>query len=188
MLMNFYFKDEVLPYYGGGTVTATLLSREVFGTGTYKGWWDGVKDEGSYIQPSDGGSGGDYLWSAQAWRLPDNAIVIEGGRPWITNPAATPNLYWPAMEACIGTSDCDINFTLSHDAVLILQVFSMDNGNLLREMVTSQFAAGDNVTSWDGKASTGEYVAEGKYRVELHALSANGDMSYLRRVLVMVSY
>jgi flagellar hook assembly protein FlgD len=314
--------------YISGIITDTPYNREVFGTGQYKCWWDGITDEGKYVAAADRDGYG-FLWSAQAWRLPDNTIVVEGGKPWITDPSANPNQFWPATTLCLGAEKCDIQFTIdtkvlssggsalnatasasssyssyytpsnmldgntstywyssygmpqwiqldfpqtvsldgihldhfnqsySPDGVdiilsngysqqtvvnraddvqinipqqtgidwirvqttgstysnywiirelqvdgqieapgsspglatMTLKVFKMANGNLLNSITTGLLPAGTHTISWDGKTASGdEYVAPGSYRLELTAQTPNGDVSFLRRVLVEVKY
>lgn len=314
--------------YTSGTIIDTPYNREVFGTGQYKCWWDGITDEGKYVTASDRDNYG-YLWSAQAWRLPDNTIVVEGGRPWITDPSANPNWFWPATTLCLGAESCDIQFTIDTEiadggggnalnataaassnssyaprmldgntysywysgsgmpqwvqldfpqqvtldgiyidhytwyyspdgveitlsngysqqtavnrtdniqidipeqtdidwirvqttgssyynhwcirelqvngeiqvdpqpggeglATVTLNVFKMSNGKLLNSITTDLLPAGTHTISWDGKTASGdEYVAPGSYRLELTARTPNGDVSFLRRVLVKVKY
>ena len=149
-----------------------------------------MKDDGTYVedQAQAPGNGGDYLWSAQAFSLPDNTIVLQGGRPQITDPAADPNRFDPATLLCPGQDECEITFTLSHDAAVALQVYAMRTGRLLRVLNVPEMAAGTHAISWDGRAQSGDYVAGGPYRLELTATTRTGNTSFLRRCLVLVDY
>lgn len=180
----------ITPYFNRNEVTATLLNAEVFGSGRYRQWWAGVKDDGGYVEPRGQrrASGNDYLWSAQAFTLPDNAIVVEGGRPLITGPAADPNVYYPTTHRCLTGQGNRLDLTLSRPGAVTVRIFNMENGNLLRVLTTPTLPAGPNQVFWDGKAASGDYVAPGRYRAEITALSDNGNVSLLRRVLILVTY
>lgn len=180
----------ITPYRNRGEITATLLNNRVFGSGQYNQWWDGVKDDGMYIEPRGQrrASGNDYLWSAQAFTLPDNAIVIEGGRPEITSPAVDANVFYPTTYRCLTGHGNTIDFALSRDASVTVRIYNMGNGNLLRTLRTPVLAAGANSLEWDGKTNSGEFAAPGRYRAEITAVSENGNESLLRRVLILVTY
>jgi len=180
----------VTPYRNRGEITATLLNAQVFGSGRYLQWWDGVKDDGKYVEPRGQrrASGNDYLWSAQAFTLPDNAIVVEGGRPVITNPAADANVFYPTTYRCLTGHGNSIDFALSRAASVTVRIYNMGNGNLLRTLRTPLLPAGANTLEWDGKANSGDYAAPGRYRAEITAVSENGNESLLRRVLILVTY
>ncbi len=180
----------VTPYFNTSEITATLRTGDVFGTGQYKAWWAGVTNEGSYIPPRGqrGATDDDYLWSAQAFTLADNAIVVQGGRPEITAPAADPNVYYPTTHRCLFGTGNEVTATLSHDSTVALRIFNMDNNNLLRALEFEAVPAGIQTFEWDGKAESGDWVAPGPYRAEITATSDNGNVSFFRRVLILVSY
>ena len=180
----------ITPYFNRSEITATLLAGQVYGSGRYRYWWDGVNDNGQYIEPRGQrrASGNDYLWSAQAFALPDNAIVVEGGRPEITTPSADPNVYYPDTHRCLYGTGNEIAFTISRASTVELRVFNMGNGNLLRRVVSAPLAAGTHTIEWDGKAFSGEFAAPGRYRAELTATADDGNVSLLRRVLILVTY
>lgn len=170
----------------GGTIVRTILSNAVFGTGVYKSYWEGLTEAGTYVA-STVGSGGDLLWSAQAHTLPNNAIVVEGGRPEITLPSAEPNIFDASLPTCFGAGGAAVRFTLSKEAVVTLRVFSMTSTILVRQITTDPLASGNHIVVWDGKSQSGEFVKEGPYRVELVA-AAGPNVSYERNVLVFVAY
>lgn len=179
----------ITPYFNGQDITATIFLSQVFGRGTYRSFWDGVTDAGRYITPEDdgGASGGDYLWAAKAWALPDNAIVVEGGKPTIETPMAEPNLVDPSVRRC-GFDGTDIEFTLDRAASVSIAIYNTDTLQLLRVIQTGELAAGAHSVKWDGKTLSGEWAAEGPYRLDMVATAPDGNVGFLRRVLVYVTY
>lgn len=182
---------SITPYSVGNVIVAEPLNREPFGAGTYSAFWEGLTSTGQYITDSnlDVGSGGDFLWAAFGYTLPDNAIVIEGGRPVISSPAATPNyVRSPDSPACIGSAGTDIGFTLSKEAAPRLRVFSMNTGALVAQVLTGLLSPGTQTVNWNGRSISGEFVETGNYYVEITATAADGNISRPRRVLVQVWY
>jgi flagellar hook assembly protein FlgD len=181
----------VTPYRVGNVIVAEPFTREVFGAGTHTAYWEGLTSAGQYITDSDLdiGRDGDFLWAAFGYTLPDNAIVIEGGRPVITNPTATPNyVRAPDSPSCIGDAGTDIGLTLAREASVTLRAFSMDTGALVGQVISGMLPAGTNTVNWDCRAVSGEFVEAGNYYVEITATAADGNISRLRRVLVQVWY
>jgi hypothetical protein len=141
------------------------------------------------VGPADNiGSGGDFLWSAQAFRLPDNVIVVQGGRPTISSPSATPNLVDPTVRLCGPGEGVDIGFDLDLEAAVTLSVFNMETQALLRVIPVGTLLPGIHTAHWDGKTVTGEWAREGPYRIDMTATTPAGNRSHLRRVLVYVDY
>jgi len=182
----------VTPYRVGNVIVAEPLNREPFGAGAHTTYWEGLTSTGQYITDSDLdiGRDGDFLWAAFGYTLPDNAIVIEGGRPLISNPAATPNYVRdPATPSCLGPrAGTAIEITLSLEASVTLRVFSMDSGALVGQVTTELLPAGTHSIDWDCRAVSGEFVEPGDYYVEITATAADGNVSRPRRVLVQVSH
>lgn len=179
----------ITPFGNGTAIMDTVAQSQVIGRGQYKFYWEAVTDDGHYINAADnaGASGGDYLWSANAWALPHNAIVIEGGRPIVSVVTATPNIVDPTSAFC-GTQGADIDFMLSHDAVVTISVYSLEDASLVRIISPGNLLTGANTVNWDGKGATGDWVAGGSYRLDISATTAAGDTSWRRRALVQINY
>lgn len=181
----------ITPYYVGNVVVAQPMNREVFGAGLHTTWWDGVTYTGKYIsdEPSlNTGNGGDFLFSARGYTLPDNAIVIEGGRPVVTNPSAEPNHFDPSTPTCLAPPGTQIGMTLSKPGRITLRAFNMDTNSLVRELTSAELPAGTHAVAWDGRVQSGLYASPGAYRVEITATSADGNVSRTRTVLTKVRY
>ena len=181
----------VTPYRVGNVIVAEPFTRVVFGSGIYSAYWDGLTSAGQYITDSnlDVGSGGDFLWAAFGYTLPDNAAVVEGGRPVISNPTATPNyVRAPDSPSCIGSPGTDVSFSLSREASVILRIFRMGTAVQVGQVITGLLPDGANTVNWDCRAVSGEFVEAGNYYIEITATAADGNISRLRRVLVQVWY
>ena len=167
----------------------TIYNRVPLPAGQHTVYWDGLDDAGNIAQPPIGNS---LILGIWGYTLPDNAIYLTGGRPIISNVAATPNYFCPFSEKCDAQGNDEgilISYHLSEDAVSVeLRVYNIETGYLVRTEVINNVSAGDNVFFWDGKNDNGEYVDMGDYQVGLIATDAEGNKSMLSYTLVRVNY
>lgn len=169
--------------YGADHVLSLLLNRDVVGRGTHQMFWAGVSAAGEFLE-----DGEEYIWSPWAWTLPDNAVVVEGGKAQIADLAVTANVFNPATPACAGEPETNVEFMLSRNAVVTLDVVSMENGLTLRQITTGLLSAGAQSIHWDGRADSGDFVAPGRYRVDITAATPDGNTSWMRQVIIGVFY
>jgi PKD repeat protein len=179
------------PLYTGVDQTRirTILNRQVFPAGTHTVYWDGLDDNGNVATAPAGDS---LITGAWRYSLANNAMVMTGGRPEISNIAATPNYYSPFSEKCDNSGRGEgvvINYTLSESVDKVeLRVYSVENSSLLRIITVGGASAGDNSIFWDGKNSAGEYVAIGDYRIGITASDQQNNVSLFRYALVRIDY
>ena len=167
----------------------TIYNRVPMPAGQHTVYWDGLDDAGNVAQPPPG----NYLiLGIWGYTLPDNAMYLTGGRPEISNVAATPNYFCPFSEKCDAQGNDEgilLSYNLSEDAVSVeLRVYSIETGYLVRTEVINNVSAGDNVFFWDGKNNNGEYVDMGDYQVGLIATDGEGNKSMLSYTLVRINY
>ncbi|MBU1053426.1 MAG: PKD domain-containing protein [Proteobacteria bacterium] len=179
------------PLWGGSDPTRirTILNREAFPAGTHTIYWDGLDDNGNIAQA---GSGDLLITGAWRYSLPNNSMVMTGGRPEISNVSADPNYYSPFSEKCDENGNGEgvvINYNISEDVVSVeLRVYSIETSALLRSSNMGSVSEGANVAFWDGKNNNGEYVDIGDYRIGLVATDAGGNTSMFRYTLVRIDY
>jgi len=69
-----------------------------------------------------------------------------------------PNPFCPQVD----TATC-IVFEMSRAAYVTLEVWTPDTTAVLRSLIKEYLAAGVHMVSWDGRDSSGEFVADGVY-------------------------
>lgn len=185
----------ITPYFNG-IIESTVITARPYGSGSYMAHWAGVTDDGGYVAPqaSSPGSSGDYLWSAQAFTLPDNTIIVEGGSPQISdleiraNGGDDPNIFDPTQAECDGVPGCELLVTVDRDCSIDVGIYNLETGGLVRFLTLPSALGGqENSIQWDGSALPGTLVAPGNYRFDVTASSA-GSTSLLRRALTVVRY
>jgi len=175
--------------YTTNTRIRTILNRVPLPKGTHTIYWDGLDDQGNIAKPPAGNS---LILGIWGYYLPDNAICVTGGTPILSNVAAEPNYYSPFSEKCDGQGKGE-GVTLTYDlseavSKVTLQVFRMEDGNLVRSYMENNILAGSNSIFWDGKNNGGEYVDIGDYRIGLMATDADGNESMVEYTFVRIDY
>ncbi|MFH1152450.1 MAG: PKD domain-containing protein [Pseudomonadota bacterium] len=175
--------------YTSDTRVRTIFNRYPMPRGSHTFYWDGLDDTGAIALPPPG----DYLvLGVWGYTLPDNALVMTGQAPSITNVTATPNYFNPFSESCDGTGNdagVMLTFTLFEPAATVaFKAYSLETGNLVRTDLRHDFPAGANTYLWDGKNDTGEYVDIDDYQIGIIATDAQGNPSLLTYTLVKIDY
>jgi len=193
---NFLKVDFVLPQASETTVSIRLFNsiaevvllfdRRLYGRGTYTAFWDGTDTSGRIVTPP---AGEQFLWGMTAFTFPTNGIFVEAA-PQLTNVTANPNYFDPATGNFISPQSptTKINYILSKQASVSLQVFRSGTNTLMRNIVQTGVAAGTGVIEWDGRDDNGIFVDKGDYRLAVKATDATGNQSIVRYVLVRVFY
>ena len=167
----------------------TIYNRVPMPAGQHTVYWDGLDDTGNIAQPPPGNA---LILGIWGYTMPDNAMYVTGGRPVISNVAATPNYFCPFSEKCDAEGNDEgiiLSYHLSENAVSVeLRVYSIETGYLVRTEVINNVSAGDNAFFWDGKNNNGEYVDMGDYRIGLIATDNEGNKSMLSYTLVRINY
>ncbi len=143
-----------------------------FGSGTHQILWDGRDEDGRIV------GSGTYLLALWAYALEDNAIVVTGGTPSLSQASVSPvkfnpvaNPYDPASQ-----DETTFSFDLSSDAYLTVDVYDSSNALIRRLLNSAQRSAGQQNIAWDGKNTDGKIAAKGHYRFEAQAQN-NGNYS-----------
>lgn len=180
----------VTPFSVPNNLTATLVNRVPFGTGEYETFWAGIQDDGRFIPPRGErpGSQQSYLWSARGWSLPDNAIVVEGGRPVVSAPSVDFNYFDPTVLRCLVGEDNKFRFSLSRTATVVASVVNLSTQRTVRILEYAALGEGAHELDWDGKTEDGRFASEGQYRVDIVAQSPDGNRGFVRQVLLLVSH
>ncbi len=171
------------------TRVKTVINRVPLPSGSHTIYWDGTDDNGNIAEPPPGDMLVLGIWG---YYLPDNAIVMTGGKPKITNISADPHYYSPFSEKCDAQGNGEgivLNYSVSEDVDSVeLRVYSLENNGLIRTGVQSNISAGENTFFWDGKNDNGEYPDIGDYQVGLIARDATGNESMLKYSLIRIDY
>jgi len=183
--VSFYFwvRDNSRP---GSTIAPvrTLFIRELKAAGTHTETWDGVNDSGVPVKPGE-----QYPITLWVYELPDNAIVIRGSKPVISNLAVTNRTFNPAFNpySTTTTQNVRVQFNISKDSTM--DIVAIDSTGLQIDRSTKAgLTAGANSISWDGRNFKDELVPPGVYSLQLTAIDAKGNRSLSRYAIVTVRY
>lgn len=182
--VSFYFwtRDNSRP---GSTIAPvrTLFIRELKAAGSHTEIWDGVDDNGVPVKP-----GQQYPITLWVYELPDNAIIVTGSRPMISNLVVDNRTFNPAFNPYSGSvQNTRVNFSLSKDADIEVAVID-SRGLQINRFRKSGLTAGINSISWDGRNFTDMLVEQGIYSLELIAVDSRGNRSLPRYAVVTVRY
>jgi flagellar hook assembly protein FlgD len=148
-------------------------------------WTVRIRDgDGVQVAAGSGsGSAVDWTWDASATPFGTFTYTIAAGadvRPWTDEVPGPPTLFVNRVRASPrvlspngdgfheGTT---ISFALTTAATATVEIRD-GSGHLLRRLASSRsFPAGTSRLSWNGKNDAGAPVADGSYRIEVHAVS-----------------
>jgi flagellar hook assembly protein FlgD len=163
----------------------TLFVREPKGVGLHTEIWDGVDDTGAVVGPWSGG----YPVTLWAYEAPDNAIIVTGNKPEITNVAAEPNFFSPAYNP-YGSTEHNytvVSFNLSEAANVEFKIKNSD-GIVVKSFYKAELPAGANTIIWDGKDFDGNLVKDESYSISLTAIDNDGNRSLPRYAAIIIHY
>jgi len=100
-------------------------------------------------------------------------ILITLDFPNLTDVSHTPSLLYPKQG-----EQFDVSFTLGSSANVALRIFSEQTGELIYETSKNFTSGGNFILSWDGKDTTGAYVADEAYSYILYANNGSGGETY----------
>ena len=162
----------------------TLLNKKIFGSGHHTVYWDGIDDSGRLANYC---INNDVIFGVIGHTLPDNAFVIQGGRPILTNFEADPNFFSP-FSIRKHISPIKIKFNLSEFSNILTKIYPVGKTDPIRIITTNNISEGDNYIIWDGKDASGFYVKENDYRIAVQAQDIEGNLSMIRYTMVKISY
>ncbi|KAA3600521.1 MAG: PKD domain-containing protein, partial [Candidatus Scalindua sp. AMX11] len=179
-------KSEVTVYVspftsGAGDRVKTLILRVPQRAGRYVMVWDGTDDLGNLVEPKN------YVIAVMAWRLPENAIIVET-KPIISDLLVTPTHINPDARPYGKENEATFTYTLSKMSNVAATIFN-ENNFIVKNITVDDAPEGTGHTIvWDGKNDRGKYVKEGIYRLKLVATDKNGRQSREVNGLVVVFY
>lgn len=89
-------------------------------------------------------------------------------------PAINSLIIQPNPFILTGTSSTAINYNLSQNCNVNIKILN-SSGQLIKQLASSKAAvSGNNTIAWDGKDSTGKYVVQGSYKVQIEAVGVYG--------------
>jgi flagellar hook assembly protein FlgD len=170
--------------YAPMELVKTLLVKELKGAGTHTEIWDGTDDKGIPV-PTDKL----YALGQIFWEVPDNAIIIKGGRPEITDVSADPNYFSPVYNpyGSTPTPSTIVTYHLSESSDVVCTIVNAQ-GLVVRTIHKQNLPAGSNAIIWDGRDSAGNMVSAGSYRISLFATDGQGNQSKSRSAFLVVYY
>ena len=125
------------------------------------------------------------LWG---YTLPDNAMLVTGGRPVITNTSADPN-YLDPSTTCGSEGKTTVSYNLSEDVATVeLRAISLKSGKTVRTITQTNVTAGTNAIEWDGRDDDGDLLARQDFQLGLIATDSEGNESLIRYTLVRLFY
>lgn len=171
---------------GIGTIDTdrTLILREPRDAGSHTELWDGVDDKGVLVEP-----GLQYPLTLWAYSLPDNAIIVAGNRPEISEVSAAPVYFNPAYNPYAATvsSGTAVTYRASEAGTARVRVLNGE-GQVVARRSGIAVQTGLNRYVWDGKALGGQPVPPGAYSIELIVTDALGNRSLPRHAAVVARY
>ena len=148
-----------------GPALRVIKYQEPVGTGDYQCLWDGRDEFGNILTYSN------YTVSIWGYTLSDNAIVIKGGRPVISQVTTEPIKFSPVFNpyASEAQNSTKISFNLSQGANVTLDIYNSGNVLVRRLLNAAACPAGASSISWNGKNAQGQIVPNDYYRVDIQA-------------------
>ena len=148
-----------------GPAIRSLKYEEPAGSGNYQCLWDGRDESGNILPYSN------YTVSIWGYTLPDNSIVIIGGRPVISDVTTQPITFSPVFNpyAAQPQNSTIISFNLSQGANVTLDIYNSSNVLVRKLLDGVSKPAGVNTIVWDGKNEPGQIAPNDYYRVEIQA-------------------
>ena len=152
--------------------------------GYYVDTWDGFNDQGVAVE-----AGRQYPVTLWLYRLPVNAIILQGNTPEISAIDIAPRYFNPTYNPYSpdGAKIAELAVNIDKPSSLIVDVRN-DEGLAVRRIVAENRAAGPNLVTWDGRNTDGELVAPGTYSIGVVAIDANGNRSLPRYAATTVRY
>lgn len=171
---------------GIGTIDTdrTLILREPRDAGAHTEVWDGVDDKGVLVEPDR-----EYPITLWAYPLPDNAIVVQGNRPGVSDISASPVYFNPAYNpyAAALSRGTLISFRSTEAGTALIRVLNRA-GEVVARRSGIAVQAGLNRVPWDGRSVDELPVSPGDYSVEVIVVDASGNRSLPRYAAVVARY
>ena len=184
--VTFYLwtRDRTRP---GSTIAPvrTLFVREPRAAGTYTDIWDGVDDNGVPVEP-----GRQYPITLWVYELADNAIIVTGAKPALSDLSVENRVFNPAFNPYSenqSSQNTRVNFSVSKDASVEVVVID-HTGQQIGRFTKAELTAGTNSINWDGRNFDEKLVPQGVYSLQLTAIDSQGNRSLPRYAVVTVRY
>lgn len=161
---------------------ATFFRSRLMAPGDYEVEWYGAGTNGKLLPRMERNG---YLPAIFGLTASDNAIFLTH-ETTIDSLIATPPVVYPTGS--VSNSKSTISFNLSKSADVILTVDDTSNGVEVLRRTFPSVAAGIASIEWDGRGNTGDFVADGGYRINVTARDTYGQSSLPARAMQRIEY
>ncbi len=161
---------------GLGPLVRVLSFWEPRPAGDHTDVWDGRDDAGNLVDVGGYDFKGGYI------PVPDNALLMIGNTPQITNTPET-SLTFNAQSG----ETISFNYTLSEPSTMTVRVFDSFNAPVTTLENAVAKSAGVNTVSWNGrKTEDGSLAPNGTYSIAIGAVDAQGFSAHRKYVVASV--
>lgn len=148
--------------------------------GTHTGWWAGVDPAGLLR-----GNIGSIALLRSDGSFSQNAVVLFGTKPTLSNLAVEPPNYNPGLGSQVVS--LDVSSYQNQPVTVSIAFFNQQSQSVLRTVAANGRNAGHVTVSWDGRADNGMWVAPGAYTLTVTASDGIGN-AVSRNTLTMIAY
>ena len=164
----------------GGSILC-IVNAEYRATGQYVETWSGVTSLGGYETAAR-----PYITVVRRTdTFPKNVVIFYGSLPAVRvkNLVVTPPLYSP--EGGSMKIEVDLETFRNSAATVTMKMVRQDNGSTLRTVTLNEQAPGRISYTWDGKATSGHFVAAGDYGLVVTAAIGGLSSTVTARFVVI---
>jgi len=148
-----------------GPAVRVIKYQEPAGAGQHQAFWDGRDEAGNIVSQNE------YTVAVWGYTLPDNAILITGGKPVVSNVSISPISFhpYPNPYAKIEQESTIIAFNLSKDSYVTIDIYNSENILVYKLMDNVLKSNGEISLAWNGMNNNNGFLPSGYYRVEIQA-------------------
>ena len=156
-----------------GIVIRHLITNAPRMSGPHIETWNGTNDNGDFIAP-----GTAFYVTVSAVSIAQNALIINGGAPELTNVTAAPQRFSPADNpyGIQDNSSVVVSFMLNKPADVTAMVLS-PSGALIHTTTQTNIPAGAGLIIWNGRNENGALMSSDHFTIHLKASDGNGAYS-----------
>lgn len=149
-------------------------------SGAHTGWWAGVDPAGVFQ-----GNIGSIALLRSDGTFPQNAVVLFGTKPALSNLVVRPSNYNPSAKP--QTIALDVTSYQSQPVAVSIAFFNQESQSVLRTVRASAQPTGHVTIPWDGRADNGMWVAPGAYTLTVSVSDGIGN-TVSRQTLTRIDY
>jgi hypothetical protein len=117
--------------------------------------------------------------------FPQNAVILFGTQPTLTNPILTPPNWNPSTGP--QTITLDVSSYQNQPVSVSIAVGNQESQSVLRTLTANGQPAGHVTVIWDGRADNGMWVAPGAYTLTVRVSDGIGNV-VSRQALTTIAY